>query len=309
MISTAFASTVLTFMFSAQLVQRPVDLRGRVRVSGQTQTVPFATIRLLQVGREIDRQVAGADGRFQFPGVGVGSYTLEVVYPGYEAGSVQFEVPGTRYDLDVELKPAVSGIRPMAPTVSVYEAMVPKHAQQEYARGLERRENKNCDQALPHFEKAVQAFPQYASAYNELALCYVEAHQFDEAETAFLKSIRFGSSIYPHINLADLYLKENRPEDACKGLESAIRTHPQEGDLYYALANVYFVQGRLDEAENAGLAADSRDHRIPDLHVLLAKIYERQGDPVRVREQLEIFLKEAPKNPNAPRIRELLGLK
>ena len=306
MISTVFAS-VLAFLFSAQLVQHPAAVSGRVRVTGQSLTVPFATVRLLQVGREVDRQIASEDGRFQFPSVDVGSYTLEVVYPGYQTASVPFEVPGMRYDLDIELKPAVSGTQPASPTVSVYEAMVPRGAQQEYERGREQRAHSNCAKALPHLEKAVQEFPEYASAYNELALCYVEAHDFERAETAFKQSIKFGSSVYPPINLADLYLKENRADDARGALDSAIRKMPQEGDLYYALANVYFVEGRLDEAEKAGVAADSRVHRIPDLHVLRAKIYAQQGNPAAVREQLETFLKEAPNSPTAPRIRKFLG--
>src|SRR5262249_13987371 len=117
MISTVLASTLLAFLFSAQLVQRPAAVSGRLRATGQNQTVPFVIVRLVHFGRELEQQVASAEGRFQFPSVDVGSYTLEVVYPGYQTASVPFEVPGMRYDLDIELKPAVSGTQPASPTV------------------------------------------------------------------------------------------------------------------------------------------------------------------------------------------------
>jgi hypothetical protein len=86
-----------------------------------------------------------------------------------------------------------------------------------------------------------------------------------------------------------------------------MRTFPGEGDPYFALANAYFVQERFDDAEAMALEADSRTHRIADVHLLLAKIYLRRRNSTAVIRQLEMYLKEAPEGPVKDRIRKELG--
>ncbi len=69
---------------------------------------------------------------------------------------------------------------------------------------------------------------------------------------------------------------------------------------------MYFEEGSIGEAETAALQADSRIHRIPDLHLLLAQIYLRKQDGPAVAMQLQIYLNEAPAGPRREEVRKEL---
>ena len=87
----------------------------------------------------------------------------------------------------------------------------------------------------------------------------------------------------------------------------AIEMAPNDGDSYHVLALVYFEEGRFDEAEATALKADARPHHIADVHLLLAKLYLRNGNSAALKEQLESYLKEAPNGTISDRIRQWLN--
>ena len=105
--------------------------------------------------------------------------------------------------------------------------------------------------------------------------------------------MELSDSVYVALNLAEAYTAPKRYEDAENVLTFAISRKPDSGDAYYRLAIAYLDQGRLQEAEAAALQADSRPHRIADLHLVLAKMYLHKNLDKLV-EQLELYLKEAP---------------
>ena len=114
------------------------------------------------------------------------------------------------------------------------------------------------------------------------------------------------ATIYPGINLADLYAGEKKFDQAQQVIEAVMQKNPTEGDLWFAMARIHFDQGQMNEAEAAGLAAHSRIHRTADVHLLLAKVYLALKDSPSVVAQLEIYLKENPKGPIADQVRKSL---
>jgi predicted Zn-dependent protease len=302
-------TTIFTFaaMFLFVQPQRSGELYGTVRVAGKRQAVPFARVRVLTGGLDGEEVITNGDGQFRFFDVPSGGYLIEVTCTGFEPATVEVHVMGmTHPALDIDLKPQSASQRPARLVASVDETLIPKHARGEYERALEARKHSNCDKALAHLEKAIKTYFQYADAHNEMGNCYVSLNKLDQAEQAFKHGIEFGTSIYPYLNLADIYVKEGRLEKARDVLQAALHSNPGEGDIYYALANTYFVEGRMEEAEKAALEADSRIHRIPDLHVLLAKIYLRLNNRPAAVTQLQTYLKEAPDSPLRDKIKQSL---
>jgi len=224
-----------TLMFAAMLLflepqQRPAVLNGYVRVAGKQQTVPFARVRLLGPGSVANEEVTNGDGMFRFPELEPGPYTIEVAAPGFEAAFVEVRVLGMNRpeQLNIELKPAAA---PQGPLVaSAAEHMIPKSARREFERAREEQKHSNCESALTHLEKAVQAYSRYASAHNALGNCYMELHDLDGAEQSFKLAIEFGTSIYPYLNLADLYVKQKRFEDARVILKAAMTSALTKND-------------------------------------------------------------------------------
>jgi len=70
-----------------------------------------------------------------------------------------------------------------------------------------------------------------------------------EARSALEKSVRLNDSFFrSHIDLAKIYLKENRVDEALKHLEKARRLDPNEKAVYSQLVTAYRRKGKAEEA-------------------------------------------------------------
>lgn len=279
---------------------------GQVRVIGQGYLQGPAKVKLLRLGEPVSEQFTDLAGQFQFPDVSPGPYIIAVEYPGAESAFVSVDVLGSQRDFIVEL-----GQRRVVDTKSPYpvplaEYQIPRPARQEFDRARKEQKSLNCPKALEHLRKALRAFPQYAEAHNEMGRCYRQLGELRQAEEAFQAAVRLGVSAVPALNLADLYVAQGRLTEARDLLREMIRRYPDEGDAYFALANVHFEERDLKEAEALGLAAHARAHRNADVHLLLAKIYLRQESRPAIVRELELYVQEAPNTPLRQRVQQAL---
>ena len=91
-------------------------------------------------------------------------------------------------------------------------------------------------------------------------------------------------------------------------LAAAVDRSPQEGDVYYALGLLRFTENRVPEAEKLARAAHAYPSHTADAHLLLAKIYVREGqtDDALIRRQLQLYVKEAQPGPVRDQVRAML---
>lgn len=83
-------------------------------------------------------------------------------------------------------------------TISATTLNAPKNAQKSYEKGMKELKGGKFDKAVPHLEKAVTEYPEYAIAWYALGNCREGLKEFEAAETAYLRpSIRTGSSFRP----------------------------------------------------------------------------------------------------------------
>jgi predicted Zn-dependent protease len=69
-----------------------------------------------------------------------------------------------------------------------------------------------------------------------------------------------------------------------------------------------FHLNRLDAAEKSARDAENEPHQsIPELHVLLARIFLQKQDPSNAAEQMRAYLKESPKGPFAQAVKKDLA--
>jgi tetratricopeptide (TPR) repeat protein len=285
------------------------DIEGEVRTGARTGLQRAAFVQLLDGAIVVKETFTGLDGRFEFSGVPAKPYTIRVVYSGFSEHNVPVN-PGNgnaRTRVPITLKPAAAEALLSAEVVASDELNVPRAASREYEEGLQLRRKGDCAKALPHLQKAVSLYDRFGNAYDELGNCARQQGRLAEAETHFRKAIQHTSSISPSINLTNLLLSSKRFDDALEVIRAAIRFNPTDGDLFFALARVYSDQGKMREAEAAGLESHSRGHRLADVHLLLARIYlEARNYPALVT-QLETYLIENPTGPAAAQARATLA--
>lgn len=99
-ISIPLLSLALLLLFTPAVGQQIYQLSGTIIDKSRGEAIPFAQVALYEAGAEtpLTGEVTGEDGRFQLPAE-KGSYTLEVVFVGYE--EKRFEQIDVREDMDM----------------------------------------------------------------------------------------------------------------------------------------------------------------------------------------------------------------
>ena len=257
------------------LAAQITGLQGEVRNAQSQEPIPFARVTLSSARTTIDWQYTDQSGRFRFDGLRDATYySLSVEHPEYNSAELDgAALLGALPTLiRMELVPREKKPSGVSTVVSAAELLIPKNARKEFDHGQ----------------------------------TYVKRGRFDLAERSFLKASTLSDAPEIAVNLASLYSSQLRYKEAEGVLVEAIRRHSDEGDIYRALATIYFEQGRDDDAEKLGQQAHLRKHRLADVHLLLAKIQLKRQNLEGVAEQLDIYLREAPRGPGSNRIRQEL---
>lgn len=285
------------------------DIDGEVRVGRYATFAVNARVQLLSSRFVVDERIVGTDGRFKFRNINPGAYVIAVHLDGYldEEVQVGIERRSPREFVPVTLQPVAPPAEGRGATVSVADFQIPKEARREYDEGLKSRKRGDCAKAISHLRTAVMLYEPYADALEVLGDCLRQTGKFEEAESAFAKAIQHGQTIFPYVNLAELYSDRKRFAEAETVLQQATARYPAEGDLHLSLALVYFAQGRLDAAEKEGIQAHVKLHRNSDVHLLLSKVYLRLKRYPELARELETYLVENPKSPMAEQVRRTLA--
>jgi hypothetical protein len=296
---------VLLFLLAISIPVRAGDVDGEVRTGPRSGLNQPASVQLVKNGEIVAERLTDLNGRFEFLGLPAGDYTLRIKYPGFQDTEVPLRLgdPSMRSRVPITLTPVTTDADTYPSVLSVDELRVPRNARNAFEDGARDRKRGNCAKAVQHLQKAVSLYANYGDAFNELGICYKEMGRTAEAEDAFKKANQYSSSVYPAINLADLYAGQRRFEEAERVVRSSFSRYPTEGDLFFALARIFFEQGRMKEAEAAGLEAHSRVHRAADVHLLMAKIYLAANNYPALATQLEAYLEENPEGPVAEQAR------
>ncbi|MEW6002269.1 MAG: tetratricopeptide repeat protein [Nitrospirota bacterium] len=114
------------------------------------------------------------------------------------------------------------------------------------------RQNGLWDQAIEHYNRALNLDPGFSAAYYGTGVAYMNKRNIEQAAYYFSRTL----SLDPHnvlalSDMADLMLiRKSDPEDALELAQRAISNSPPFYQPYLAMANVLIVLGRAEEAED-----------------------------------------------------------
>ncbi|MBI2818552.1 MAG: tetratricopeptide repeat protein [Acidobacteria bacterium] len=180
--------------------------------------------------------------------------------------------------------------------VSVTSLMVPKDASKEFEKAIKDLQKNKMDSALPHLEKAVKIYIQYAAAWNELGRVYLSRNERENAKQAFEKATAADSEYLPPlINLATLQIQNQEWENGVETAGKVLALDPDLGYASFLQAVGDYNLNHLDEAERRAQAAESFPHEDnPQVHALLAQIYMNKQDYLQAATHMRTYLKESP---------------
>jgi tetratricopeptide (TPR) repeat protein len=300
-----FAAASIFIAASFGFAASKIDIQGEI-VAGRSRIDKPALVRLLSGKLTIQETLADERGRFKFKNVERGSYVIHVECDGYYGQDVPVMAGDSTPHVRITLQPAPDET-PFSHAFDPFRELdIPRQAKKEFELGMRVEKSGGCAKAMSHLQKAAAIYVKYGDAYSEIGRCDVQMENLAAAEASFKKAVQFASNVYPSVDLANLYVTQQRLDEAEALIVPLIRKNPTEGDLYAAMARIYFARGRTHDAEIAGLEAHSRGHRSPDVHLILGKIYESQHNRAALTTQLTTYLDENPNGTMADQIRKQL---
>ena len=174
----------------------------------------------------------------------------------------------------------------------------------------------NLENAIPLFQKNIQAEPKFAPAWAGLGRAYWRRYQ-DTRDAAFIalarnacdKAAELGKNLASvHVTLGLIYTDGGRNDLATQELELAQTLDATNPEVYAAQADLYRKQGRTAEIEPAlrkAIDLDPKDWRWPNQ---LGVYYMYNSAPVRLDDAVVEFQKAIALTPDNARAYNNLGV-
>jgi len=197
-------------------------------------------------------------------------------------------------------------------TVSLKTLAAPKKAKKAYEKALKELRKKKIShgKVAKELEKAVEIYPEFATAWQVLGEARIHLEDPEGAREAFGKALgadtQFAS---PRLSLAQMDLEAGQLETALELTEAALEINPQLAQAHFIRALAHTSLGRLDEAEVAALKVQdgSQAARFPGTHYVLGWIQARRGDFFSATQEYRAFLEMQPQAPIAVDLREQIA--
>jgi tetratricopeptide (TPR) repeat protein len=260
-------------------------------------------------GGTIATAFTSGNGNFQFNDISRGSYELFVEEQGYATARQRVDVEGSTMGIFVELR-SVSGTTPpssRSPSVSARELSIPHKAHDAMDKGRTLLYAKsNYAASVKQFEHAAQEYPGYYEAYTEMGIAYLKMDDAANSERVLRKALDLSDQHYRDALfwLASLLSSKERFAESEPLARKGVEVDPNSWQANAELARALLGLGRAAEAETAAFAAVKFQPENPTLHLLLANIHGELQDGPALLDDLDAYLKLAPKGPFADQVRK-----
>ncbi len=110
-------------------------------------------------------------------------------------------------------------------------------------------QHQEFDEALIHFQNAVQIYPNYPEANNNVGFSLARQGKSSEAITYYETALRFRPDFSKaHHNLGVSLAKTGKIDEAIEHFREALRMEPTNTEMHYNLASALLQIGKRDEA-------------------------------------------------------------
>ena len=260
------------------------------------------------------------NGNFSFGNLDAGLYHVVVNDEKYEPVDIQVEVNplfSTMNRVVVTLRPkqaekskdekAVSGGNPNLVSPAEYRAHYPKDALKQFEQGVKAERKNKREEALRHYQRAVELAPQFYAARNNLGLAYMAQSDFPKARQQFEKVIGINpADTEAYFNLGNVYLLTNNLQQAGQTIQEGLQRQPDSAFGKFLLGSVYSRTGNQQGAEKLFTDCLRLDPSMYKAHLALVNLYLQEQRKEDAIAQLRAFLKDAPADPMAAQVKQVL---
>lgn len=179
--------------------------------------------------------------------------------------------------------------------VSASELAIPARARKEFDKGNHALLKQDLQQARHHLGKAIEIYPAFASAYNNLGVVFARLGQTDREREALHNALLLNDH-FPlvYLNWARMDIANANYSDAENALSKACALDANDPTSLILLAYSELMGRRFD----AALASSQKAHALQEPHAfahrVAARVYEEEGKVDLAIAELTLELAEEP---------------
>jgi len=291
------------------------SIRGRILMSDGSYATANVKITLMNVRDVISTTYTDNQGQFELRSLNAGNYQIEV-----EGDRTKFDVKteqvqvfrGVPTVITITLTEKRSAAAKPGTAVSVNELdhNVPAAARKEFEKASKLGNENKRDEAIAHLQKAIEIYPQFVMAYNDLGTHLLALGKLDEAGEVLRKAVALDAKAFnPALNLGIVLVHQHKFEEATTILKTATTLEPNApaARLYLGLAAVGVNDLQTGEKElNAAYSLGGSHFGIALYH--LGQLYLGRGDRELALTFFERYLHEVPDAANGDQVRRTIAL-
>jgi len=192
-------------------------------------------------------------------------------------------------ELDLVAKKMASGDRPGAISLMVKSSLLEKSPAMLFNLGSLQFEEGESTQAMSNFRKALKIQPNFRDAHRNLAIAYVQAGNYKEAEPSLRRAMELGSQDGLTMGLLGYCLSQSgRSHDALQAYRMAKLTMPDELQWQLGEATALMDLDELQEAASIYEYVLKVSPKRVAVWVNLADVHLRQGNQLLAIADLEV---------------------
>lgn len=294
------------------------SIRGRVLLPGGSPVSEAVKVTLLVIRGEHAAAYTDQQGVFEINDLAPGQYVIEVEADRqrrFEVATEQVFVQRggpTAVTIYLKEREAKATNKPADKTVSVamLDQKVPGAARREFEKATQLVREGKRGEAITSLRRAIEIYPNYLMARNDLGAQLLEQGELDEATEHLRAGIEIDPKAFnPQLNLGIVLIRQKNFPEALATLEKALSLNSASpaAHLYAGIAASELQDSERGEREfQAAYQLGGTEFSIALFH--LGQLYMNNGQRENAVKSFESYLREVPNAANAKQAEKLLGM-
>jgi tetratricopeptide (TPR) repeat protein len=300
-------------LFLTFAVLYPQAGRGNARLTGEVkdesgQPIMEAKIVLESVEYKTTRDTkTDKKGKWAVAGLGSGPWKVTASAEGYESVETALYVSQLERNANVVL--ALKKAKPKQPEFDTGVELLEE--------GNKKFDEKDYDQAISFFQQFLEKNPTAFQVYLNIGNCYKEKGEYEKAMEQYNLVLNKIKETKPDLKgdemaaktlaaMGEIEIKKGNFQAAQEYFKQSLDIYPKDQDLAYNVGEIYFANGKVDEAIQYFSLASQIKPDWGDPYLKLGLSYLNKQDYEKGKEYLKKYLEVAPQAQNAEEIKKLL---
>lgn len=157
----------------------------------------------------------------------------------------------------------------------------PNNTEGLFFMGFIESNSRNFEQAEKHLLKALAINTKHLPSINEIALLYAKQSNYDKALEYFEKLASLDPGYIAYANLADIYSKCQRNNQAIDAYEKALKYNSNDPFVYNPLGYLYYLQGNYQKAFDNFAKALQLNPSLKDTNLFIGEIFSKDNQNIK----------------------------